>query len=286
VLLRDLNRRDDDLAPMVETIVRVAPDFLLLTDFDYDYGHAALHELRAWTAEEGLDYPHLFSLQSNAGRPTGVDVDRDGRLGRGRDAQGWGRFSGQGGMAVLSRFPFGEATDLSQVLWKDMGGALIVTDDPAYEIQRLSSDGHWIVPVMLPDAEVSVMAFHATTPVFDGPDDRNGRRNHDEIAIWSQVLAGTYGPAPDRFVILGDANLDPSKGEGIRSAIHDLLARPDLSDPLQGVPTVDWSHLGLGQMRVSYALPSKTLQVQAAGTDTIRPETGHHGLVWVDVAVP
>ena len=271
---------------MAETIARVAPDVLLLTDFDYDYGLAALTALRGLVSGYGHDFPHLFSLPTNAGRPTGLDIDRDGRLGRGRDAQGWGAYSGEGGMAVLSRYPLGTVNDLSALLWKDVPNALIKADDPAYDIQRLSSDGHWILPVRIGASEVSIMAFHATAPVFDGPEDRNGRRNHDEIALWSQVLSGGYGPVPDHFVVLGNANLDPTKGEGIKSAIHTLLARPDLTDPLQGVPTVDWTHLGLGRMRVSYALPSATLRVQAAGVEPITPETGHHGLVWVDVVVP
>lgn len=36
---------------------------------------------------------------------TGFDVDGNGWIGDARDAQGFGLFSGNGGMAVLSRLP-------------------------------------------------------------------------------------------------------------------------------------------------------------------------------------
>lgn len=283
LLLRDMIKRDDQLSDLVQGIADIAPDVLLLTDIDYDHDLVALGVLRDWIAERGPTYPHLFAARPNTGLPTGVDIDQDGRLGRPRDAQGWGRFSGQGGMAVLSRWPVGHVQDLSAVLWKDVPDSLMQPDDTGYHIQRLSSDGHWIVPIQTPMGDVSILAFHATPPVFDGPEDRNGRRNHDEIAFWGHVLNAQFGPAPTRFVVLGNANLDPQKGEGLKTAIRSLLARPDLNDPHYGQPTVDWSELGLGLMRVSYALPSATLSVADAGTAALTPEISPHSMVWIDV---
>ena len=282
-MLRDLVKRGDQLAKLVQGIADAAPDILLLTDIDYDHDLVALGILRDWVAERGPTYPHIFSVRPNTGMPTGLDIDQDGRLGRPRDAQGWGRFSGHGGMAILSRWPIGDVQILNTVLWKDVPDTLMQPDDAGYDIQRLSSDGHWIAPIQTPLGDISLLAFHATPPVFDGPEDRNGRRNHDEIALWGRVLNGQYGPAPARFVVLGNANLDPDKGEGIKTAIRTLLSRPDLQDPHAGQPTVDWSGQGLGKMRVSYALPSTTLTVVDAGTTDFMPRTSPHSIVWIDV---
>jgi hypothetical protein len=61
----------------------------------------------------------------------------------------------------------------------------------------LSSTAHWIVPIRLPDdTEVSIMAFSATPPVFDGPEDVNGLRSRDELWLWEHVLDGRFGPPP------------------------------------------------------------------------------------------
>ena len=34
-----------------------------------------------------------------------------------------------------------------------------------------------------------VLVSHPTPPTFDGPEDRNGLRNADEIAFWKQYVA-------------------------------------------------------------------------------------------------
>ncbi|SFD65887.1 Endonuclease/Exonuclease/phosphatase family protein [Roseivivax sediminis] len=265
------------------------PDILVLTDIDYDHGGAALTALADLLRGAGLDYPHAYQTRPNTGVPTGIDIDGDGRRNRARDAQGWGYYNGHGGSAVLSARPIlaGEAQDLSHLLWRDLPGSLIEQDDPAHAVQRLSSDVHWLLPVeAAPGLRVSLMVFHATPPVFDGPKDRNGRRNADEIRLWQVLLDGRLGvPPPDSFVIAGNANLDPEAGDGRREAIRALLADPRLRDPLPGVPSVDWSRLDLGQMRVSYLLPSRDLAVRDAGVHEAAAEAGEHRLVWVDLEV-
>ncbi len=102
----------------------------------------------------------------------------------------------------------------------------------AQTVQRLSSVAHWVVPVLIREERLNLMSFHASPPVFDGPEDRNGRRNHDELRFWQSYLDGGFGPAPkDRFVLAGVGNLDPVDGEGIKPAITGLLADPRLQDP-------------------------------------------------------
>ena len=77
-------------------------------------------------------------------------------------------------------------------LWKDMPGALLPDDpgtpEPAdwysedeLDVFRLSSKSHWDVPIEIGSSTVHFLVSHPTPPVFDGPEDRNGTRNHDEI---------------------------------------------------------------------------------------------------------
>ena len=334
LLLRDILKGEDPaIAAVARTIARVSPDVLLLTGFDWDLGLAALSAFADRLRAEGAPYPYLFALRPNNGMATGVDLDGDGRLGGPRDAQGYGRFAGNGGMALLSRLPIDRPAvrDFTDLLWRDFPDAMLpmVNGKPfpsaeAQAIQRLSSAGHWDVPLITETgARLRLLAFAAGTPVFDGPEDRNGRRNHDEVSLWSRYLDGQLGPgAPSGPVILlGNANLDPEDGEGRRAAIRRLLADPRLQDPRpssagavqaardQGganraqtgdpaLDTADWRDAGgPGNLRVSYVLPDAGLRVTGAGVfwpdraDPLRPlieaeGAPRHRLVWVDVELP
>jgi len=334
LLLRDiLTAKDPQVLAARDMIVAVDPDILLLTRFDYDLGLHALSAFADALDQAGARYPYLFALAPNSSVATGLDLDGDGRKGTARDAQGYGAFAGNGGMALLSRLPIDarNARDFSGLLWQDFPGARLAsmpvgnqTSPGANELQRLSSVGHWDVPVILPDgAALHLFAYHAGTPAFDGPEDRNGRRNHDENTFWLQYLDGALAwPPPDApFVILGDANLDPSDGDGERAAIQALLEHPDIQDPLpksagaaeaalvqggvnaqhRGDPaldTADWrDQNGPGNLRVDYVLPSSDLKVLDAGVfwpassdpeaailSGRDPRVSWHGLVWVDIA--
>ncbi|MFV0332498.1 MAG: endonuclease/exonuclease/phosphatase family protein [Tropicimonas sp.] len=324
LLLRDILRGEDEqIAAVISVIAGANPDILLLTGFDFDAGQVALDALAARLEEAGAPYPHRFSLRPNTGMATGLDMDGNGRTGEPRDAQGYGRFAGEGGMALLSRFPIDlpAVQDLSPLLWKDMPGAELpqVGGAPfpsaeAQAIQRLSTTGHWIVPVRWPGRQaLRLMAFYATPPVFDGPEDRNGLRNADEIRLWQALLDGALEVAAPTapFVLLGNANLDPADGDGRSPAIAALLADPRLQDPRPESPgsaagadtghrgppaldTVDWpgaAEGGPGNLRVDYVLPSADLTVLASGViwpsggaalETVRAASRHR-LVWVDL---
>ena len=198
LLLHDILSDDDaQVAAVVQVIVALDADVLLLTGVDYDHGLVALQAL---DARLGNGYPTRFALRPNTGMATGLDIDGDGRLGSPRDAMGWGRFAGEGGMAILSRLPIDEAgvRDLSALLWRDLPGAILPPGFPETHaaVQRLSTTGHWLVPLILPGGgTLTLMVWHATPPVFDGPEDRNGRRNHDEAALWLRLLDGSLGPS-------------------------------------------------------------------------------------------
>lgn len=323
LLLRDtLTGTDPQVEAAAAVVAATHPDILVLTGIDYDYGQAALSAFAARVVVAGgPDYAHRFALRPNTGMATGLDLDGDGRLGGPGDAQGFGEFSGQGGMAILSRLPVdaAQAQDYSAFLWRDLPGALIGgagLSDEAVAIQRLSTTSHWAVPVKLPDGEIlTLLTWLASPPVFDGPEDRNGRRNHDEAAFWSRLLDGALlFPAPaGPFVLAGDANLDPVDGDGRPEALNALLADPRLNDPRpmskggtdggeqKGDPaldTADWPEAqptDPGNLRVDYVLPSANLTVTSSGV--YWPAAGEpgaeaaatasaHRLVWIEIELP
>ncbi|WP_370515281.1 endonuclease/exonuclease/phosphatase family protein [Paracoccus sp. S-4012] len=123
LLLADLQKGDDpQIAAVVEVIAAARPDVLLLTDFDWDFEGLALDAFAARLAAAGLDYPHRLAPQPNRGLATGLDLDGDGRRGTPEDAQGFGFFTGEGGMALLSNRPLGALIDHSAARWRDQPG--------------------------------------------------------------------------------------------------------------------------------------------------------------------
>ena len=61
------------------------------------------------------------------------------------------------------------------------------------EVLRLSSKSHWDVPINVNGEIIHVLASHPTAPVFDGEEDKNGKRNHDEIRFWSDYVTPGNG---------------------------------------------------------------------------------------------
>jgi hypothetical protein len=305
-LLRDLGRDDPQITASVAIINAVRPDILLLTNIDHDHDAFALTALR-----ERLGYAYQFTATPNAGLMTDLDLDQNGRFGQRDDAQGFGRFPGDGGMAILSQWPIGDVMDLTDMLWVDLPGAQTPEGWPedVLAIQRLSSVNHWIAPIAHPDGPLHLMAFAPTPPVFDGPEDRNGLRNGDELRLWTHVL-DTQPPAD--FIILGNANLDPHDGDGRSVVMRDFLADPRITDPLPqsagalvvpdpdhaGNPALDTTQREkIGNLRVDYVLPAATWTIRGAGVFWPAPDdpyvallgsdglaAGPHRLVWVDVS--
>ncbi len=308
LLLRDIKRGDDQVQAVVEVLGAVRPDIVALQGIDWDLDGLTLTAFTEQLRIQGLDYPHSYSVRPNSGLETEFDLDGDGETQGPGDAQGWGRFTGHGGLAVLSRYKIiqSETLDFSALLWRDLPGAQLpqqaerpFPSAQAQDVQRLSSTGHWVVPVDTPIGKLNLFTFHATPPVFDGPEDRNGLRNRDELRFWSLLLDGHLGPAPTApFVIAGDANLDPEGGECHRDEIQKLLADPRLQDPIPrnsegDTNTVRWK--GVGELRVDYVLPSSDLTVAGSGMfwppeDSALRKTAErasrHRLVWVDLTAP
>jgi hypothetical protein len=270
---------------------------LVLTGFDYDAGLVALAAFDRLVGKGHETYPYRFALRPNTGEATGLDLDGDGRLGGPGDAQGFGQFAGQGGMAVLSRWPIDVSAvrDFSDLRWRDLPHADLpphpdgtpFPSEDAQAAQRLSTTGHWDVPVMLEDgSRLHLLVWYGSPPVFDGPEDRNGKRAADEVRFWQRYLDGDFGPPPSSFVLAGIANLDPNGGDGDRQAIAALLDDKRLQDPIPGLPTAYWPE-PVGDLRVDYVLPSIGLPVMAAGVmpRSDAPGAPIHRAVWVDLTI-
>ena len=285
LLLRDLLRDDKTLIAAVDQIAGLQPDVLLLTDIDYDYGLVALGTLQKALAARGLNLPFVFSARPNNGMPTGIDIDGDGRLGGPRDAQGYGWFSGQGGQALISRFPMSLTADLGHLLWSEVPDSSIVDTDTGHAVQRLSSSAHWSLQAAVPGGPLTLLTVAATPPLFDGPEDRNGRRNRDEVLLWLHAIEGRLDYRPKMpFVLMGNLQLDPERGDGYRDVVRDVLDHPALQDPLPGQSTASFQNAG--DLRLSYILPSADLIVRRAGVAQSVEGVGPHRLVWVDLTLP
>jgi hypothetical protein len=308
-------------ATVAEIIQRARPDVLLINEFDFDAGGVAAARFQdnylsvSHNGAAPIVYAHRYVAESNTGIPSGFDLNNDGSVGGPDDALGFGFFPGQFGMAVYSMYPI-EVDDIrtfQRFLWADMPGALL-PDNPAtaapadwyspeeLRIFRLSSKSHWDLPIDVDGRTVHFLVSHPTPPVFDGPEDRNGRRNHDEIRFWADYVtpgrAGRYiyddagrtgGLDPGaRFVIAGDQNADPLDGDSVPGAAQQLLDHPRIntavtpssagavdasarqgganlthrSDPR--FDTADFADSAPGNLRVDYVLPSRPLRITDA----------------------
>ncbi len=318
-LVADLSTPDNPQAQAVaEIIQRARPDVLLINEFDYvENGLAAELFQQNYLSvphngAQPIQYDYYFVAPSNTGIPSGFDFNNDGSIGGPDDAFGFGFFPGQYGLVVYSRYPidYDHIRTFQYFLWKDMPGALL-PDDPStpepadwyspaeLDAFRLSSKSHWDVPIEIGNKTVHFLVSHPTPPVFDGPEDRNGRRNFDEIRFWADYI--TPGPTSsyiydddgqsgglkpgEMFVIAGDQNSDPLDGDSIPGAAQQLLNHPlvntkvtptsegaveqailqdqindtHLSDPKYD--TADFTDNAPGNLRADYVLPRKNLRI-------------------------
>lgn len=334
-LLSDLRAGSQQARKVADIVAATQPDVLLINEFDYDLQAAAVF------ADDYLDgtYRHRYSATCNTGVGSGFDLNGDGVVGTepgttayANDALGFGFFPGQFCMLVLSKFPI--ATDrvrtFQDFLWADMPGALL-PDDPAtpepadfyspeeLRVLPLSSKSHWDVPIRIDRRRtIHFLVSHPTPPTFDGPEDRNGRRNADEIRFWADYVSpwrGRYIYDDDgrrgglrhgaSFVIAGDQNADPADGDSTAGAAQQLLEHPLINTRAtpasqggveaarldgginlehEGDPAFDTADFGEppGNLRVDYVLPRRNLKITDAGV--FWPTTAQPGHDLIDAS--
>lgn len=285
----DLSTGDNAQASAVaEVIQRTRPDVVLINEFDHVEGNRAVDAFREnylqvdHNSASAIEYPYAFTAPVNTGVDSGHDLNRNGILGEPDDAKGFGAFPGQYGMVVLSKYPIktDEVRTFTNFKWADMPDAML-PDDPATTTPKdwyspevladlpLSSKSHWDIPVQIGAREVHTLVSHPTPPSFDGAEDRNGTRNHDEIRFWADYITpgaggyiyddngGTGGLSPrESFVIMGDQNSDPNDGDSAPGAIQQLLDNHRLVDPMptsEGAPEAAAKQGGANTNHVSQA---------------------------------
>ena len=327
-----------------EIIQRNNPDVLLINEFDFNTANPNKSvELFinnflkvGQNGANPVDYKYFYIAPSNTGIPSGFDLNNNGSIvstltdgiganGYGDDSFGFGNFPGQFGMVVLSKYEIDtpNVRTFQNFLWKDMPGGLLTNDptvdNPATPVNenlngfysaaeidklRLSSKSHWDVPIKVNNEIVHALVSHPTPPVFDGTEDRNGKRNSDEIRFWADYVSPGQGGyiyddkggkggivGGSSFVIMGDQNADPRDGDSYNNAISQLLRNPNINtnsiptsaggvqqSTLQGLnnitqtgnpafDTADFADNGTnpGNLRTDYVLPSSDLTINNSG---------------------
>lgn len=323
---------DSQAQGVAEIIQRINPDIILLNEFDWDATDVAVNSFRTEYLEvaqaadtTAVTYPYYYVAISNTGvQPESegeADCDfNDSGVGCGvagsandnpEDAYGFGYYPGAFGMVMLSKYPIDSANvrTFRKFLWKDMPANVIPAGwyaSDELDIFRVSSKSHWDIPVNVNGETVHILGSHPTPPVFDGTEDRNGRRNHDEIRLWENYVSETgsncflydddntagclgYGK---RFVVVGDQNADPSNGDSFGSAILQLLNNPFIDGSFTQIASGGEGRTsGLAAtadfgLRADYVVPGKAgLNIRMDSCDSADPGLSC-GIYWPRVGDP
>lgn len=331
---------------LAEVIQRIRPNVLLLNELETisdssQYSTADLfiqNYLMIPQAQglEGIEFAS-YTPATNTGIPSGHDLDRSGEVhsiaparsqrqtseqrAYGGDCFGFGTFPGQYGMALLVdpalKILENSIRTYQHFLWNDLPDVqfpMLKDGTPYYPEEawaefRLSSKTHAIVPIQLPNKSiVHAIISHPTPPAFDGPEQRNKLRNHDEIRMIYAIIEnhqylyddlGLAGglEAGSSFVVIGDLNADPIHGSSIGDPINSFLlssnqiaksTAPSSSINIEGLDPTDTSGF---RLRVDYVLPSADLGILDSGlwrhgSDQDSGFGSDHFPVWVDLLVP
>ena len=331
-----LRENRQQIKNIAEIIQRINPDIILLNEFDrVDDNHKNIRYFlnnylaHGQNGQTSITYPYFYQGAVNTGVKINADLNHDGKINlQPSDTHGFGHFEGHFGMVLLSKYPIDEKNirTFQHFKWHDMPNSLQPINprtkqpwysDKVWQTLRLSSKSHWDIPVNVNGKTVHVLASHPTPPVFDGLEDRNGKRNHDEIRFWFDYINGEQAhyiyddsgkkgglAAQQAFVILGDQNASSVEGDAISSSIQTLL----LSDKLQDAMPESLGgklhspknkhakhHTAYWGMRADYVLPS-TIDFTLLGSGVFWPQkndesyrliknrqaSSDHRLVWVD----
>lgn len=345
VRTEQLAANDDERLKRIAAIIqRVRPNILLLNEIEtaqtdgpsnaekFAYNYLAVSQ------GDGLRplFFDTYTPETNTGEHSGMDLDNSGSVEPGvperaekqtqahrvyaNDCYGFGTFPGQYGMALLVdrrlKIDTERVRTFRTFLWRDMPGAKRPRNTDGsdwyspeeWDAMRLSSKTFADVPIELPSGTtLRALISHPTPPAFDGPEQRNVLRNHDEIRLIRAYIDdemflydddGVQGglASEDPFVVLGDLNADPSDGSSLEMTMFSqLFSSPELARDTH--PGSDQRHEKLDRtdtarfgLRVDYVLPSATITITDSGVWRDPGETdafpSDHFPVWADVIVP
>ncbi len=255
VLHQALHNGHQQIKNIAEIIQRINPDIILLNEFDRtdntqdNLSYFLKHYLAVGQHnQQGISYPHYYQGPVNTGVPisdTNTPTSNDPS-----DNYGYGYFPGHFAMALLSKYPinFEQIRTFQFFKWHHMPNALQPISEgsnQSWKERRLSSKSHWDIPITVNKQVIHLLASHPTPPVFDGPDQTNARRNHDEIRFWHDYIdpeknhyiyddnqQGSGLKNKDVFIILGDLNASNVEGQSKSCAINKLLTDAKIQDPL------------------------------------------------------
>ena len=258
----------------------------------------------------------------------GFDLDNDGNAGQlPGDAWGFGNYHGQYAFALMSMYEIDHDNirTFQKFKWSDMPSATMPTitncndswnpipegmecGDDSYTAEewaevRLSSKNHVDAPILIPQNDgttdtIHLLMSHPTPPIFDTG--KNKVQNADEVNFWVDYIEGksymyddkgvTGGLADDaKFVVMGDLNADPLKGDGDLTAInalmdHDKVNRLATFGPLAPASLGGPECLALGEckeanwdtpypgqvtstsgLRLDHVVPSENLTISDSG---------------------
>jgi hypothetical protein len=225
-----------------------------------------------------LHYPYHYIGTTNSGVSTGLPQPFD--------QKGFGLFEGQYGIAVFSRFPIfkGGVRSFEGFPWRALPKELSCLGDRAVEIHEsfpLFSTNLLDVPLRIGGRDLHAIILHASVPV-KGP--VNKERNANQLNFLNEYISGRALPgvepfeAGKSFVVMGDLNADPEKGEGVREAMRRLLENPALNGLVPSRPTflegggVEAAPLGTEglSLKLDHILPSRDFVVLKH--EVFRPE--------------
>eukprot|EP00775_Hariotina_reticulata_P007917 gene7917-8113_t len=276
---KDLASGTNEAITNISTIIQIVrPDVLLINEFDFqpklenvklfqDKYLSVPHTPVVGTTTQPISFRYVYLSPVvqlfNTGYLSGFDLDNNGKVELPGDGFGFGWWPG----ALLPTNPDGtqffspEELDVVRLSSKNHIDVVVsipltgpvkqqVQAAAAAEAQKLGyGSWYWTPPAWTRDSKsvqrVHLLVSHPTPPVFDGPEDRNGKRNYDEIRFWADYIGcascpkNPSGSSPgyiyddnyqfgglstcEPFVVMGDQNADPVGGDSYPGAINQLL---------------------------------------------------------------
>ena len=256
-LVSDLSTPDNAQAKAVaEVIQRTDPDVVLLNEFDYVEGGAAVDLFRDNYLEVAAQRCRCRSSTPTPSSHPSTPVSRAASTSTTTapsvavttpSGSGCSRASTAWSSSPSTRSRPTAVRTFQKFLWKDMPGNVLPTSwysPQEQDILRLSSKSHWDVPSPSASAPSTswlrtrrrrpstvrrtATAAATTTRSASGP--TTSRRARVATSTTTQGARGGLNPS-ESFVILGDYNADPADGDSYDGAIHQLLGNRRIVDP-------------------------------------------------------